>query len=138
MFKVHHLLACIKDLPQRADVVITLQETWLQSHDARQRLRYQALGEGWTACALDRSLPSEPKSGGLLTLVREGQRHATGRLHVQHEIDLRNAINTNCEELSQLLTQMRNIMGDQHTATYCKWVQSSDWCVQMLKEIWKS
>ena len=86
LFKVHHLTHCLRGLPASADVVITIQETWLRSEDARQRLRTLLLGEGWTATTLERALPSEPHSGGLLTLIKEGQRADEDQLHVQHAI----------------------------------------------------
>ena len=86
MFKIHHLLHCLTSLPRSADIVITLQETWLQSHSARQQVRQLTLGEGWTAAALDRSRPGEPKSGGIMTLVRPGEQGQHNRMHIKHEI----------------------------------------------------
>ena len=86
MFKIYHLIHCLRDVPDSVDIVLTLQETWLQSTAARQRLRYPILGEGWRAAALDRSEPGESRSGGIITLVRPGNRGPTSTLHLQHVI----------------------------------------------------
>ena len=86
LFKVYHLIDRMRSLPSNADIAITIQETWLRSDKARQELRPVLLGAGWNAQALDRSTPDENRSGGLLTLVREGTRTDTDRLHERHEI----------------------------------------------------
>ena len=88
MYKIHHLTHLLNDVPQNVDIVVTLQETWLASVDARETLRRVYLGPGWEGSALDRSRPDDPKSGGIMTLVRGGQTDddGTNRMQVAHEI----------------------------------------------------
>ena len=88
MLKVHHLTYRLQDIPENTDIVVVLQETWLQSEQARSAIRPVCVSPGWQAAALDRSLPEEPKSGGVMTLLRAGRVAAdrNNDLTVRHDI----------------------------------------------------
>lgn len=88
MYKAHHLTYRLNDIPANTDVVVAVQETWLKSDQARQNVRPECVGPGWRAAALDRSMPDETRSGGIMMMIREGckdnDQHNT--LHVRHQI----------------------------------------------------
>ena len=88
MYKVHHLTYRLNDVPPNTDVIVTLQETWLRSEHARTSVRPVPVGPGWQAAALDRSMPDESRSGGIMTLVREGAlaEDVHNKIHVRHHI----------------------------------------------------
>ena len=88
MYKVHHLLYRLGDIPANVDVVVAVQETWLRSSQARQAIRQVSAGPGWSAAALDRSLPDETRSGGIMMLIRAGQKDndKNNHMYVRHQI----------------------------------------------------
>ncbi|HEY9754729.1 MAG TPA: hypothetical protein V6C97_06195, partial [Oculatellaceae cyanobacterium] len=63
------LLHALDNIPDTTTVVVTLQETWLKSSDARQKIRNMQIA-GWQAYSLERSSILDNASGGIMTLVR--------------------------------------------------------------------
>ena len=68
-YKVDHLSVRLNQLNPTTTVVALLQETWLRSEKGRQEIIHM-YENGWIRARLDRSKPDEPRSGGLVTMIR--------------------------------------------------------------------
>ena len=68
-YKIDHLSVRLNHINPSTTVIALLQETWLRSEKGRQEIIHM-YENGWIRARLDRSRPDEPRSGGLVTMIR--------------------------------------------------------------------